>query len=415
MKKYFKLILLLGISLIFFAGCAIDLVVPENPENDVVNSPATEGGSIDENASGGLATEKGTLKIYLTDAPGDYREVNINISRIEGHIAGDGEEGEDKGSWKVLKEWQDGLEVDLIKLDDVSILLASLEIAPNKYTQLRIFLKEEASLILEGEEGPEGPTITVPLEIPSSANTGIKLNRPFEIVEGMVTKLIIDFDAEKSVIKTGNEKYKMKPVISLSSETYSTGEPPEGAGSVSGSVSYYESVNLALVGIGGVNIELAGGVYIFANTTTTSEELGFEGTFSLDNVPAGTYNLNVYADGYDDYSESIEVTAGPDTVVDVVFLVEEPGGISGTVVDSGTTLAIEGATVTVTLAGGSTYVFESSTETDSEGSFSIGQLPVGTYDLTASADTYDDNNILGIAVTEDAINDIGEKGLTLTP
>ena len=179
MKKYFKLILLLGISLIFFAGCAIDLVVPENPENDVVNSPATEGGSIDENASGGLATGKGTLKIYLTDAPGDYREVNINISRIEGHIAGDGEEGEDKGSWKVLKEWQDGLEVDLIKLDDVSILLASLEIAPNKYTQLRIFLKEEASLILEGEEGPEGPTITVPLEIPSSANTGIKLNRPF--------------------------------------------------------------------------------------------------------------------------------------------------------------------------------------------------------------------------------------------
>lgn len=410
MKKYFKLLLLLGISLIFLTGCAVDLVVPENTENDVINSPAIEGGSIDENLSGGLSTGKGTLKIYLTDAPGDYKEVNINISRIEGHIADNGE-----GSWEVLKEWPDGMEVDLIKLEDVSILLASLELEPNKYTQLRIFLKEEATLVLEGEEGPDGPTVTVPLEIPSSVNTGIKLNRSFEIVEGMITKLTIDFDAEKSVIKTGNGKYKMKPVISLSSETYSTGELPEGTGLVSGSVSYYESVNLALVGIGGANIELTGGAYIFANTTTTSEELGFEGAFSLDNVPADSYTLNVYTEGYDDYSESVVVVNGGNTVVDVVFLVEEPGGISGSVVDSGTTLAIEGATVTVTLAGGNTYSFESSAETDSEGSFSIGQLPVGSYDLTISADTYDDKHISGIAVTADAINDIGEIGLTPTP
>jgi len=84
------------------------------------------------------------------------------------------------------------------------------------------------------------------------------------------------------------------------------------------------------------------------------------------------------------------------------------------VVDSGTILAIEGATVTVTLAGGSTYSFESSTETDTEGSFSIEQLPVGSYDLTVSADTYDDTNISGIAVTADAINDIGEIELILS-
>jgi hypothetical protein len=402
MKKYFKFVLLLGISLIFLTGCISDLVVPEND----LNSP--------ENPAGGSGTGKGTLKIYLTDAPGDYLEVNISISKIEGHIAGDEEEGEDKGSWEVLKEWPGGMEVDLIKLEDVSILLASLELAPNKYTQLRIFLNEIASLVLEGEAGPDEPTEEVPLEIPSSANTGIKLNHPFEIVEGMITKLTIDFDAEKSVIETGNGKYKMKPVISLSSETYSTGEVPGGVGSVSGSVSYYESGILALVGIGGANIELTGGAYIFANTTTTSEELGFEGTFSLENVPAGSYTLNVYTEGYDDYSESVVVVNGGNTVVDVVFLVEEPGGISGSVVDSGTTLAIEGATVTVTLAGGSTYSFESSTETDILGAFSLEQLPVGSYDLMVSADGYDDYNSSGIAVTAGVINDIGEIGLTPT-
>jgi len=405
MKKYFKFVLLLGISLIFLTGCVGDLVVPEND----LNSP--------ENTAGESGTGKGTLKIYLTDAPGDYKEVKISISKIEGHIAGDEEEGEDKGSWEVLKEWPGGMEVDLIKLEDVSILLASLELAPNKYTQLRLFLKEIASLVLEGEEGPDGPTETVPLEIPSSANTGIKLNHPFEIVEGMITKLTIDFDAQKSVVETGNGKYKMKPVISLSSETYSTGEFPEevGLGSVSGSVSYYESVNLALVGIGGANIELTGGAYIFANTTTTSTEEPI-GTFNLVDVPAGSYTLNVDAEGYDDYSESVVVADGENTVVDVVFLVEEPGGISGIVKEAGSeSTFIEGATVIVTLSGGSTYIFNSSADTNESGEFVIDQLPVGTYDLTVSADGYSFySHTVGIAVTAGGINDIGVIELALS-
>jgi hypothetical protein len=404
MKKYFKFVLLLGVSLIFLTGCVSDLVVPEND----LNSPATEGSSTYENPAGGLGTGKGTLKIYLTDAPGDYKEVYINISKIEGHIASDGEEEE--GYWEILKEWSGGLPVDLIELEDVSMLLASLELEPNKYTQLRIFLNGDASLVLEGEEGLDGLTETIPLEIPSSANTGIKLNRPFEIVEGMITKLTIDFDAEKSVIKTGNGKYKMKPVISLSSETYSTGEVPGGVGSVSGTVSYYDSQILALTGIGGASIELSGGAYIFANTTTTSTEEPI-GEFSLLDVPAGSYTLNIYAEGYDDYSQNIEVIVDADTVVDVVFLAEEPGGISGSVVDSGTTLAIKGATVSVELVS-LIYSFDSFTETDTEGNFSIEQLPVGNYNLTVSADGYSFySHAVEIAVTAGDTIEIGVIGL----
>ena len=383
MKKYFKFLLLLGISLIFLTGCVSDLVVP-----------------------GGLGT--GTLKIYLTDAPGDYKEVNINISKIEGHIANNGEEG----SWEVLKEWSGGLPVDLIKLEDVSMLLASLELEPNKYTQLRIFLNGDASLVLEGEDGPNRPTETVPLEIPSSANSGIKLNHPFKIVEGMITKLTIDFDAEKSVIKTGNGKYKMEPVISLSSETYSTGEVPGGVGLVSGSVSYYESRNLALVGISGASIELTGGVYIFTNTTTTSTE-ELIGTFNLVDVPAGTYTLNVYAEGYDDYSENgVVVVNGENTVVDVVFLVEGPGVISGSVIDLNSTLAIFGATVSVTLSGGSTYIFNGSALTDEDGLFVIESLPVGVYNIMVSAEGYSNYTAGGIAVTTGVTTDLGKIGLT---
>jgi hypothetical protein len=375
MKKYFKFVLLLGISLIFLTGCVSDLVVPENN----VNSPETEGSSAYENPADGLGTGKGTLKIYLTDAPGDYKEVNINISRIDGHIALEDEEG----YWEILKDWPDGLPIDLLTLEDVSILLASLELEPNKYTQLRLFLMGEegdAWLVLNDSFLTEKP-----LEIPSVYQTGIKLNRPFEIVAGSITKLTIDFDAEKSVIKTGNGKYKMKPVIHVTSETYSEGEElPEGSGSVSGSVSYYgydsEGLELILVGIVGASVELTGGVYIFANTATTLED----GSVSLVNVPAGTYTLNVVAEGYDDYSESIEVIAGSDTEVNVVLL---SGGISGIVKEEGSeSTFIVGATVTVILSGGD--IFNSSASTNESGEFVFEQLPVGFYTLTVSADGY---------------------------
>lgn len=49
--------------------------------------------------------------------------------------------------------------------------------------------------------------------------TGIKLIHPFEIIEGETTELTIDFDAEKSIIKTGNGEYKLKPVIKVTSTT----------------------------------------------------------------------------------------------------------------------------------------------------------------------------------------------------
>lgn len=410
MKKCFSFVMMIVISLVFFAGCVTELVVPEND----VNSPASEGSSAYENPAGGLGTGKGTLKLYLTDAPGDFKELNIVVSRIDGHISVDGEEGEEEeGAWVTLKEWDDGLKVDLLTLENVSLLLGSMELAPNHYTQLRVFLKEEAELVLEGNDGPTGETVRHTLTIPSSANTGIKLNKPFDVVESMITELTLDFDAQKSVIKTGNEKYKMKPVITVLSGNYSPGELPGGTGTVSGNVSYYASTELELIGLGGANIELTGGAYIFANTTTTSGEEDFEGDFSLTNVPAGTYALNVVADGYYNYSEfDVEVMVGVNPPIVIELL---PLGISGIVVDSNTLLPIEGADVSVELDGVTT-----STDTDALGIFSIERLPIGIYDLTISAAGYelysDVTPTGGIPVTAEGESDIGTIGLVkLTP
>jgi hypothetical protein len=159
MKKYFGIILFLVLTVICLSGCIYGLVIPAGDQTD------------------DLGTGKGILKIYLTDSSGNYKEndpgtysaVYITISKIEAHIAGDNDgdneknneednEG-DKGSWEVLKEWDEGLLVNLKELEDVSMLLASLELEPNKYTQLRLFLiddEEEDAWIVLMESGELG-------------------------------------------------------------------------------------------------------------------------------------------------------------------------------------------------------------------------------------------------------------------
>ena len=285
MKKYYVILFLLAFA-IFISGCIVFLTTPGEDS---------------------IAPGKGRLEIYLTDDPGDYEEVNIFISKIEGHLAVEGEENEE--DWEVLMEWTDGLLVDLIKLEEVSILLASLELEPKKYTQLRIFLKvdeDDAWLILNDEDLTE-----VPLEIPSVYQSGIKLIHPFEIVEGMITKLTIDFDAEKSVVKTGNGEYKLKPVIKLTSETYSVGDLHEYPGSISGSV--VDSGNSWPISGTTVSVSLSDGEYIFTTSMVTEQD----GLFFIDQLPVGTYTLTASAEGYIDHTEDgIIITEGA-TISDI--------------------------------------------------------------------------------------------------
>ena len=294
MKKNFVVVLVLLLLMILISGCIGILTTPGEDS---------------------IAPGKGRLKIFLTDAPGDYEEVNIIISKIEGHIAIEGEENEE--GWEVLMEWTDGLLVDLTELEDVSILLASLELEPNKYTQLRIFLKdgeEDAWLILNDEDFTE-----VPLVIPSVYQTGIKLIHPFEIWEGMITKLTIDFDAEKSAVKTGNGEYKLKPVIKVTSETYSVGDLHEYPGSISGSVVDSED-GLSISGTT-VSVSLSDGEYIFTTSIVTEQD----GLFFIDQLPVGTYTLNVSADGYDKYTseDGIEVKEGETTNINIELIKTE--------------------------------------------------------------------------------------------
>ena len=217
MKKNFIIILVLLFLTVFISGC-INIL------------PTLEDDSI--------APGKGRLKIYLADLSGDYKAndpetyiaINITISKIQVHLAGDGEENEGEWIWVVDEE----SDYELIEeLTDKSILLSEVELEPGKYTQIRLFITkanvwveiasegseenmasdsvEEKDIIVESSEFYEEYN----LEIPSNLQTGLKLIHPFEIIGNGETIITIDFDAEKSIVKTGNGSYKLKPVIKV--------------------------------------------------------------------------------------------------------------------------------------------------------------------------------------------------------
>ena len=95
---------------------------------------------------------------------------------------------------------------DLIKIKDIKEFLGQKELTAGKYTQIRLTV-DSAKLMISGEEEP--------LKIPSGS---IKLVKSFDIADGGVTTLTIDFDAEKSVHQAGST-YIMKPTIKVIQES----------------------------------------------------------------------------------------------------------------------------------------------------------------------------------------------------
>jgi hypothetical protein len=112
------------------------------------------------------------------------------------------------------------LTCDLKKLMNVFDLLGQGQLLAGHYTQLRVVVE---SADLYGSPTPEAdpacaPTMTPPaghlgsVEIPSGE---VRLNRQFTIPEGGATKILLDFDGDRSVTALGDGRFRMTPVITI--------------------------------------------------------------------------------------------------------------------------------------------------------------------------------------------------------
>ena len=142
------------------------------------------------------------MQVYLTDAPGDFEKVLIDVKDVMINVTGDTVNG-----WQSLGGVNAAV-YDLMKLtNDDDTLLADAEIPSGKLHQIRLVLGTENYVKIEGT------TQMIKLETPSAQQSGLKLKVQQDVENGVLYTILLDFDVAKSIHKTGSNKYMLKPVI----------------------------------------------------------------------------------------------------------------------------------------------------------------------------------------------------------
>ena len=154
---------------------------------------------------GCLQEGTGTLVLQITDAPGDLNisEALVTISQIRVHYAGINQ-NDTNGSWIFVTN--ESQTFDLVKIQNATEFLGEVNLNAGWYTQIRLSV-DKALVTIEGTQ--------YDLKI-SSMN--VKLISPFLVQDNETLTLTLDFDVQKSVHKTGNGKYIMKPTIKVIQE-----------------------------------------------------------------------------------------------------------------------------------------------------------------------------------------------------
>ncbi len=174
---------------------------------------------------GSSSGEVGTVSMSLTDAMSNrFNAVYVTINDVQVHMKG---KSNGNNSWHSVSAPNLPKTFNLYNLTNgvrEEIGLADLAIGP--YTQMRLIIgtmpDDSVNELIEAHPYANYVIDTddnyQELKIPSGINTGIKIVHGFTISTDQTTELILDFNAEKSVIVAGNSGiWHLKPTIKVGS------------------------------------------------------------------------------------------------------------------------------------------------------------------------------------------------------
>jgi hypothetical protein len=182
--NYFKKLTLLAIISIAFFSCG----------NDDSSSPA-QGNS--------------RISVKLTDAPGDYDHVYIDVVDVMVKV---NDASDDEGGWQSLNAVNTGI-YDLLELTGgVNVLLVDdFGLLSGTLNQIRLILGDNNSVVIDGQ--------TYPLNTPSAQQSGLKIQVNETLVPNIAYTFLLDFDVDESIVIAGNSgNINLKPVIRASVE-----------------------------------------------------------------------------------------------------------------------------------------------------------------------------------------------------
>jgi hypothetical protein len=128
-----------------------------------------------------------TMRVKMTDAPGPFTKVNVEIRDVEVHTV--------KG-WVSLPT-NAGV-YDLLTLqNDVTVVLANDQKIPaGSVDQMRLILGTHNSVMIDD--------LSFPLRTPSAMQSGLKFNINATFEDDKEYEVLIDFDANESIVIEGD-------------------------------------------------------------------------------------------------------------------------------------------------------------------------------------------------------------------
>jgi hypothetical protein len=228
------------------------------------------------------------LQVMLTDGPANYDEVNIDVEKVEVNVSSD--TGTSSG-WQTLNLLRPGV-YNLLKFSNgIDTVLAAADLPAGTLSQMRLVLGDNNSVVIDSQ--------SYPLKTPSAQQSGLKFNIHSTLTAGIVYRLWIDFDANRSIVTTGSGAYILKPVIRTYSEA------------IGGSIKGYALPSAAKPQVWAS----MGGDTLMALPDST-------GYYFFGGVAAGTWNLLLHAQDttYRDTTFAVTVSTGAVTNAGTVTL-----------------------------------------------------------------------------------------------
>lgn len=206
-------------------------------------------------SSDSAASGNYSYKVRLTDDPGPYSEVNVDIQAVE-VTGGNGQ--------TVTLNTNAGVYNLLDFTNGVDTLIATSTLTDSRVNQIRLILGPNNTIVANG--------VTYPLSTPSAEQSGLKLLINQNLQADIDNSILIDFDANASVVQTGNGGYKLKPVLRTVVAAIS--------GNITGSITPAGAL-----------------VTVSATSNTTgliyTSNVDAEGNFTITGLPPGSYSVTL--------------------------------------------------------------------------------------------------------------------------
>ncbi|WP_261387392.1 DUF4382 domain-containing protein [Chitinophaga pinensis] len=234
---------------------------------------------------------KARIQVALTDDPGDFKAVYIDVQEVNVNY----NDSDDNG-WQALPGMKKGRYNLLTLVNDKDTVLADAEITSGTIKEIRLVLGDNNWVVTNNGD-------SVKLQTPSGQSSGIKLKINMPVSGGILYKLLLDFDVAKSIHEAGNSgKYILKPVIRTVLEAQ--------GGSIQGVVlpAVLPSAVLVLNG----------------QDTIASTYSGIGGAYFLKGIAAGSYSLHyisVDSTLQPAIRQSVVVETGKITKIDTLTLI----------------------------------------------------------------------------------------------